>query len=179
MNGTIELKTDRLVLRRHTADDAEKLYVLFGKDDRMHEYTGWNPYATPKRAEFTVESFLNSYNDDEFYGWAIEYENELIGTIGAYDSADDREYIEVGVSVASRYWGKGFATEAVKAVTEYLKSTGYNTIKAWCASDNIGSRRVLEKSGYILKSTDENALNIDGRIYDRLNFEFDTLYHKK
>ena len=38
----------------------------------MHEYTGWNPYATLKRAEFTVESFLNSYNDDEFYGWAIE-----------------------------------------------------------------------------------------------------------
>lgn len=63
--------------------------------------------------------FLDSYNDDEFYGWAIEYENELIGTIGAYDSADDREFIEIGVSVASKYWGKGFATEAVKAVTEY------------------------------------------------------------
>ena len=172
MNGTIELKTERLVLRRHTADDAEKLYELFGKDDRMHEYTGWNPYATLKRAEFTVERFLNGYSDDEFYGWAIEYENELIGTIGAYDSADDREYIEVGVSVASRYWGKGFATEAVKAVTEHLKTAGYETIKAWCASDNIGSRRVLEKSGYILKSTDENALNIDGRIYDRLNFEY-------
>ena len=40
MNGTIELKTERLVLRRHTADDAEKLYELFSKDDRMHEYTG-------------------------------------------------------------------------------------------------------------------------------------------
>jgi ribosomal-protein-alanine N-acetyltransferase len=172
MNGTLELKTERLVLRRHTADDAEKLYELFGKDDRMHEYTGWNPYATLKRAKFTVESFLNSYNDDEFYGWAIEYENELIGTIGAYDSADDREFIEIGVSVASKYWGKGFATEAVKAVTGYLKITGYNTIKAWCASDNIGSRKVLEKSGYVLKSTDENALNIDGRIYDRMDFEY-------
>lgn len=28
MNGTVELKTERLVLRRHTADDAEKLYEL-------------------------------------------------------------------------------------------------------------------------------------------------------
>ena len=172
MNGTIELITERLVLRRHTSDDAEKLYELFGKNEKMHEYTGWNPYATSERAKITVESFINSYNDDEFYGWAIEYNNELIGTIGAYDGADDREFIEVGVSVAGKYWGKGFATEAVKAVTEYLKTAGYKMIKAWCASDNIGSRKVLEKSGYVLKSTDKNALDIDGRIYDRLNFEY-------
>ncbi|MBR2108725.1 MAG: GNAT family N-acetyltransferase [Ruminococcus sp.] len=172
MNGTIELKTERLTLRRHTVDDAERLYELFGKDDKMYEYTGWNPYATLKSAEHTVGCFINSYKDDEVYSWAIEYENELIGTIGAYDGAEDREFIEVGVSVASKYWGKGFATEAVKTVTAYLVNTGYKTIKAWCAYDNIGSRRVLEKSGYVLKSTDENALNIDGRIYDRLNFEY-------
>ena len=40
----------RLVLRRHTSDDAEKLYELFGKNEKMHEYTGRNPYSALERA---------------------------------------------------------------------------------------------------------------------------------
>ena len=84
-SGTIELKTDRLILRRHTPDDAKILYRNFGTDPKMFEYSGWNPYATEKAAEETVRRFVDSYEDEHFYGWAVEHEDRLIGTVGAYD----------------------------------------------------------------------------------------------
>ncbi len=71
MNGTTELKTARLLLRRHLAADAEPLYQSFGRDPEMHRYTGWNPYATPEMAAAAVQNFIAGYADPRFYGWAI------------------------------------------------------------------------------------------------------------
>ena len=44
MSGTIELKTDRLLLRKHHSEDAAVLFDIFGTDPQMFEYSGWNPY---------------------------------------------------------------------------------------------------------------------------------------
>ena len=67
MTGTIQLKTDRLILRRHVIEDADFLYRRFGRDEKMYEYSGWNPYATPDMAKETVRNFINGYDDDDFF----------------------------------------------------------------------------------------------------------------
>lgn len=85
MAGTSEMTTQRLKLRRYRPEDARTLHDKFGRDPEMYEYSGWNPYATAEKAEDTVRGFIGSYDDASFYGWAIEYRGELIGTIGAYD----------------------------------------------------------------------------------------------
>ena len=50
----------------------------------MFEYTGWNPYATPRMAEEREREFIDAYADPRFCGWAIDSEGKLVGTIGAY-----------------------------------------------------------------------------------------------
>lgn len=104
MNGTCELKTERLLLRRYREEDAEILHKNFGLDPTMYEYSGWNPYETKNMAEETVRRFMVSYEDEDFYGWAITYNEKLIGTIGAYDYDDDRNEIEVGMSIERASW---------------------------------------------------------------------------
>lgn len=99
MSGTIELKTERLLLRRYKSEDALLLYDMLGSDPQMYEYSGWNPYQTRSMAMDTVESFIENYNDPYFYGWGIEHEARLIGTIGAYDYDEGKSRIEVGMSI--------------------------------------------------------------------------------
>ncbi len=170
--GTIALTTDRLLLRQHQEEDAEVLYQNFGLDPKMFEYSGWNPYATLEAAKETVRRFLASYEDPHFYGWAVEHDGRMIGTIGAYDFDPETASIEVGCSIERESWGNGFAGEALAAALDYLtQQEGIRVVRAWCAADNIGSRRIMEKAGMQLTSTEEGALEINGKRYDKLNYE--------
>ena len=174
MAGTISLNTPRLSLRRHVPEDAEILYQSFGTDAAMYRYSGWNPYATPEQARETVQRFIDSYADPRFYGWAIEREGRMIGTIGAYDFDPERDQIEVGFSIERASWGKGYAAEALRAVLEYLTvQEGIARVTAWCASDNIASKRTLEKAGMRLKGIDAGGLEVGGQRYDRLDYAYD------
>lgn len=58
--GTKELRTSRLLLRRHVMEDAAPLHEGFGTDPAMFEYSGWNPYATLEMAESTVADAIAS-----------------------------------------------------------------------------------------------------------------------
>lgn len=173
MSGTIELKTDRLLLRRHQSDDALILFTIIGGDPKMFEYSGWNPYQTSVMAMETVESFIKNYDDPHFYGWGIVHEGKLIGTIGAYDYDADKSRIEIGISIDRASWGHGFATEALSTVLNYLSEhENIKTVSAWCASDNIGSRKVMEKSGMQMVCVEKGTLEIDGKTYDKLILEY-------
>ena len=124
MNGTRELETGRLRLRRYRMEDAGLLHQYFGIDEKMYEYSGWNPYATPEMAKASVREFIESYDNSSFYGWAIELKKDsdyvFAGTVGAYDYDPEAGTAEVGLSVRRDLWGRGIAGESLKAVIEYL-----------------------------------------------------------
>ena len=171
VHGTAELRTDRLILRRYRPEDAPVLYKEFGADAAMYQYSGWNPYATPEMAQDAVRGFIDQYNDEHFYGWVMDSDDVLIGTIGAYDYIDNQ--VEVGFSVVRTGWGRGYATEALKTVLEYLtENEGISRVTAWCASENTGSGRVLEKAGMILVNIEKDGLSVGDTVYDKLTYEY-------
>ena len=145
----------------------------------MFEYSGWNPYATPGMAAASVSEFIDSYDKPFFYGWVIELKEKpedlpgasFAGTIGAYDYHDGQ--IEVGFSVVPGWQGRGLATEAMQKVLEYLtENEGIPRVTAWCAAENVGSKRVMEKAGMRLISEEKGGLEIGGKVYDQLNYEY-------
>ena len=153
--------------------DAEVLHKRFGIDDKMFEYTGWNPYETEEKAKETVRHYIDSYSNDRFYSWAIELEGQLIGIIGVYDYNPENNSTEIGGSIDPDYWGKGYASEALRCVLIYLtENEGIKCIKAWCAADNIGSMKAIQKSGMIQTGVEIGALTVGERTYDKLIFEY-------
>ena len=171
VHGTAEMWTERLTLRRYRPEDAEPLYQYLGTDPEMHKYSGWNPYATPEMAQETVLHFIDSYDDEHVYSWVMDFDDVVIGTIGAYDYEDDQ--IEVGFSVVQRWQGRGYATEALTKVLEYLtENEGISCVTAWCAAENIGSKRVLEKSGMQLVDTQKDGITVGEKTYDKLIYEY-------
>ena len=173
MTGTNEFTTERLLMRRYRMDDAAVLYERFGRDPEMYKYSGWNPYSSHDMAQSTVQRFMESYALPDFYGWAVEYENRLIGTVGAYDYDPERNSIEVGLSIDPDFWGNGFATEALTGVLKYLTDhEGIDVITAWCASENAASERAMQKAGMKQTAMEKDALEVDGIQYDKLVYEF-------
>ncbi len=171
VHGTVELWTERLILRGYRPEDAEPLHQYLGGDPAMAQYSGWNPYATLEMAQETVNRFIGCYDDEHTYSWVMDTDDVIVGTIGAYDYQDGR--IEVGFSVVKGWQGRGLATEALKKVLEYLtENEGIPCVSAWCASENIGSRRVLEKAGMRLVRTEKDGLVVGDRVYDKLTYEY-------
>ena len=172
-HGSAELWTEHLVLRRYRPDDAEQLYKYLGTDPEMYRYSGWNPYATPEMARETVQRFIESYGDEHSYSWVMDANGDdvIAGTIGAYEYDGDR--IEVGFSVIPGWQGRGFATEALQKVLEYLtENEGIGCITAWCAAENSASKRVLEKAGMEFVCKDKDGLTVGDVIYDKLIYEY-------
>lgn len=171
VHGTAELWTEQLTLRRYRPEDAEPLYRRLGADPAMYRYSGWNPYATLEMAQETVRRFIGSYEDVHAYSWIMDTDDVIVGTIGAYDYEDD--HIEVGFSIVPGWQGRGLATEALKKVLEYLtENEGIPCVTAWCASENVGSQRVLEKAGMKLVETEKDGLVVGDRVYDKLIYEY-------
>lgn len=170
--GTTTLKTERLTLRRHIEQDAHVLFSHFGCNPKMCEFSGWNPYATEEMAADTVKHFIDSYEDARFYGWAIEYAGELIGTVGAYDYDPEADNIEIGISIKEDAWGNGFATETLKCVIDYLiNNEGIGSVVAWSAAENAGSIRTMIKAGMKQTGVEKEAIEVCGKKYDKVSFE--------
>ena len=172
VHGTVELRTERMILRRYRPEDADDLYRYLGTDPGMYAYSGWNSYATLEMAQKTVRGFIDSYGDNHNYSWIMDVDDVIVGTIGAYDYKDGQ--IEVGFSVVKGWQGRGLATAALKKVLEYLTGNeGIPCVTAWCAAENIGSQRVLEKAGMQFVNIEKNGLVVGDRVYDKLTYVTD------
>jgi RimJ/RimL family protein N-acetyltransferase len=94
--------------------------------------------------------------------------NIKIGPINKFHNFADISYF-----IGDRdSWGRGYATEAVKALTEYsFKNLGLELIIAGVYQSNIGSQHVLKKAGYSLEGSISNKfLNSNGVREDQLYY---------
>ncbi|WP_432613300.1 GNAT family N-acetyltransferase [Cytobacillus oceanisediminis] len=89
------------------------------------------------------------YEQEIAYFYAIEEKkgHKVIGYIGVSGIKEEEGSAELGYGILKGYWGKGIATEASKAILQRLKQDGSRFIIATHDVNNIGSGKVLEKSG--------------------------------
>ena len=84
---------------------------------------------------------------DEGIVFAVARDVVLIGCSGYMPM--DAEHAEVGYWIGKRFWGEGFATEAVRAVVAHaFDAHGFTYVKAGHFVDNPRSQRVLGKLGF-------------------------------
>ena len=139
------LETQRLVLRAPQLVDGKAIAAL-ANDRRIAENTARIPH--PYRAS-DAESWIVDVNAD------MEGETYLItlanGTVIGGCGFDMREgpAAEIGYWLGTRYWGKGYATEAVRALIDHaFTNLEHQALQSSVRVTNPGSRRVLEKCGF-------------------------------
>jgi [ribosomal protein S5]-alanine N-acetyltransferase len=100
---------------------------------------------------------------------AIVVDGRAVGSVGLELMTDvNRRSAEIGYWLAVHLWGRGIATEAVTLVTDWaFGAHGLLRIFAQPFAENRGSRRVLEKAGYILEGTMRHSAVKDGVVRDQ------------
>jgi len=99
---------------------------------------------------------------------AIVVEGRAAGSVGIFCGTDVYEKsAELGYWLAEEYWGQGIMTEAVRRlVQEAFEKFDIVRIYAEPFAYNTGSRRVLEKAGFVLEGTMKQGVCKNGKIYD-------------
>jgi RimJ/RimL family protein N-acetyltransferase len=137
------LETERLVLRAPCLEDVKAIAVL-ANDRRIAANTTRipHPYGVGD-----AEQFIASVNKrDGEACFVILLSDALIGACGI-DPREDG--LELGYWLGVRYWGHGYATEAVRAVIDYaFGDLEQETLQAGARVTNPASRRVLEKCAF-------------------------------
>ena len=148
--GTQTLETDRLILRRIKESDAEETFKNWTSDSKTTRYVTWEPHGT---VEFTKELFKvweDSYCESHTYKWVVYVKelDEIIGTIDVVRKNINFRTCEIGYCYGSIFWNKGYGTEALKAVLEYLfNKVGFELIEIKHQEENPASGRVMQKAG--------------------------------
>jgi RimJ/RimL family protein N-acetyltransferase len=143
------MKTERLILRPFTLDDADALLPLISLPDVIR-HTGDTPAASSEEARELLRT--RSLRDYAVHGYGrlavIEKASgRLVGFCGFKYVADLGE-VDIGYRFLPDCWGKGYATESALALMEHgRRAHGFTRIVGTVHPDNPASGRVLEKLG--------------------------------
>lgn len=144
----IELETDRLYMRHFKTEDLVEYSKIMGQD----EVGKWLPRGrgyTKEEVKKFLESISKHWQEKGYGVWAVveKESGNIIGHCGLNYVKQNNE-IEVLYGFGKDYWGLGYATEAAKAALAFgFEKVGLNRIVAFAKTDNIASRKVIEKIG--------------------------------
>lgn len=148
--GTKTLETERLRLRKFTMNDVDAMYNNWASDPETSKMLPWDVHKNKDVTNMVVSGWIKEYEDSFAYNWIVELKdtNEPIGSITGVKVNVRDETIEIGYCYGPKYWGNGYATEALRAVIEYLiNEIGFRLVEAKHISGNPASGRVMEKAG--------------------------------
>ncbi|MBQ6934288.1 MAG: GNAT family N-acetyltransferase [Clostridia bacterium] len=161
------IRTKRLVIKPLDDRDKNLLIEILRNEKVSASYL--TPDITSNEAANKLFNRIKevSYIPDRF-ARGIYIDNKLIGIIN--DTGIENGNVEIGYVIHPDHQNKGYATEALKAVIEKLFEQGYAAVSAGIFEDNIASRRVLEKCGFVLIDKTED-IEYQGKMHHCIYFE--------
>jgi RimJ/RimL family protein N-acetyltransferase len=136
----MELQTKRLILREYTMDDFDALYEIMSDPETMQHYPAPLDQARTRR---WIEWNLENYQK---YGWGLcalvlKETGEFICDCGiTLQDIDGQLLPEIGYHIHKKYWRRGFAKEAARAVRDWVfENTDYDKIYSYMKYTNVAS----------------------------------------
>jgi ribosomal-protein-alanine N-acetyltransferase len=179
------ITTERLRLRQLNHADAEGMMDIYGPEEMML-YLSNPPVDTPEKAIELIDLFNGWYDQKECVNWGITLRDDdslghdrLIGMCGNHGWDKNDRKVDIGYHIIQPLWGKGYATEAARAVIAWsFKHFDLHRIQADCTEGNIASETVMLKCGFTFEgmwreSCWEHGRFVNIRQYGLLRREFD------
>ena len=146
----VTLQTERLVLRPFAAGDGPAFHEYMS-DPEVVRYTSLPPISL-KQAQEMIDNIVGAQAASDVlplaFGIALRADGLLIGNCRLKRDRDDPDQADIAYFLNRRYWARGYATEAVRALINYgFGPLGLRRIYGLCVPENVASRRVMEKAG--------------------------------
>lgn len=179
--GTVRLETTRLVLRRFRIEDTTAAFQNWTSDAKVTEYLRWPTHENIETTEAVLKMWIDGYQNNNFYQWAIvpkDNQNEPIGTIGVVDQKEELGICHIGYCIGSKWWNQGYTSEAFSAVIAFLfREVKAKRIESQHDPNNENSGKVMKKCGLTYEGTlrqadMSNKGIVDAAMYSILTSEF-------
>lgn len=144
------IETPRLRLREFVEEDWPAV-LAYQSDPRYLTYYAWTG-----RSEADVRAFVSQFVAWQAADPRLKFQlavtlrdgGELIGNCGVRLARAGARTGDVGYEIAPVHWGRGYATEAARAIVGFgFEALGLQRIEGQSVSGNAASRRVMEKLG--------------------------------
>ena len=162
------VETERLVLRPYRVSDATAVHA-YGSDPDVCRYTDFGPNTWDDTLGF-LQTAVSPIPPRIELGITVLGDDKVVGGVGAWPVAEGRW--EMGWVLHRDVWGRGYATEAARAVFDSVAGRGdVHTIFARCRPANAASAQVMEKLGmrYVELIPREKEVRgewVDSQVYE-------------
>ncbi|MDZ5471997.1 GNAT family protein [Bacillus sp. 31A1R] len=161
-----ELETDRFILRKLKMSDAPNMFDYFSKDE-VTKYYDLATFTSEQQATDLIERLLTRFEEGKQIRWgiALKETDNLIGTCGFHSIEPEHSKVEIGYELHPNYWNKGVMSEVISKILDYgFNKMELNRVEAFYDPENIASRKVLEKNGFIFEGV------LRKRFFEKGNF---------
>jgi [ribosomal protein S5]-alanine N-acetyltransferase len=165
----IPITTLRLQLRDFTESDFPSVHA-YASDPVVTQYLSWGPNDEAMTRDFlsvAAVEWENTPRTNYSLAVVLSETKELIGSGGLMGRRLEYREYEIGYCFAQSHWGKGYATEVVKALLTF----GFRELKAhriFASVDpaNLTSCHLLEKIGFRLEGLQRSDTFARGKWYN-------------
>ena len=178
----MKFETERLILRPISLEDRNEVFE-YRSDSEANKYQGWIP-ETPEDVDRFIDKLAKEANEPETWFQLVIIEKKsqkIVGDLGIHFMDTENRQAGLGYTIHTDFQKKGYATESVKAVIDYLFSTlNKHRITASVDPENTASIRLLERIGFrkeahFVESLLLNGVWVDDIIYALLEKDWEKL----
>jgi ribosomal-protein-alanine N-acetyltransferase len=174
MKTETRLGGENLILRPVDLSDVNDDYVRWMNDGEVNRFmeTRFRP-QTRKDIEAYVSSMTQKPNV-HFFAMILRETSRHIGNIKLEVTSPIHRRGEISLFIGEKeHWGKGFASEAIRLVRDFgIQELGLHKLTAGCYSNNQGSARAFEKSGFTREAILRMEYWCEGEWVDRYCYSF-------
>jgi len=166
------LEGTNILLREQRPDDMQFLAGLRNDLDTQ----AWSKTLPP---DYTERMFLTQFEKREFSydrsdgRFLIEDKEsgEKIGYI-SYSGLELRWDVTIGIMIAKRFWGTGYAIEALEILLLFLfEEQGVRVVRLWTHTGNPRAIGSAEKLGFKLSYRQRESIFKGGKLYDNVSMD--------
>ncbi|CAH1203679.1 MULTISPECIES: GNAT family N-acetyltransferase [unclassified Paenibacillus] len=150
MERTVFLETERLAFSTWTREDYALAASLW-EDPEVGKWISSKGYLSEDEVEARLEQEVKREQELGIQYWPIfeKESGQFVGCCGLRPYKDRERVFELGFHLTRDQWGKGYATEAARAVIDYaFTQKGAEALFAGHHPANDGSGKVLRKLGF-------------------------------
>lgn len=167
------LTTQHLHLREVQPSDAEALFAIKSDPEVTARYAQ-EPHRSLEDTHRWIQRLQDSYQQRDALFWCLTLKgnDRAIGGCTLWNlEPPGYHHAELGYELHPDYWGRGFITEANRALIDYgFRELDFHRIEACPLDENTASRRLLAKLGFSYEGNLRQRLFFRGEFKDQLYF---------
>lgn len=168
--GASDIETERLIIRAFRSEDIDSMMRNWISDEDIQGMYGEPAYKTREEVEKLLGTYIRNYQSGCYFRWGIfeKDSGECIGMIAYFLVDTHNNFGEIEYCIGKEFQGKGYATEACRAVIDYgFDRIGFNKVQICVRPANVASNKVIDKCGFTYEGTLRDYFHINGKYEGR------------